>query len=186
MESVKVVPNIIRALGTILKRMEEYLRNMKAGIELAALNSKNSVSGISKVVCSRRSDSGDTTKRCEKKKKKPLRGWGRVESEGTRCPLSPSFPPYFFLALFLRAALHYPNAWNRLSAKILPRSLEAACCDLVMGLRFPALTHLPCEACTITTMIKTIMIIILKLIIIIILMIESFIEKWLKSLSGFQ
>ena len=70
MESVKVVPNIIRALGTIPKRMEEYLRNINAGIELAALNSKNRVSGISKVVCSSRSDRGDTTKRCEKKKKK--------------------------------------------------------------------------------------------------------------------
>ena len=56
--------------GTIPKRLEEYLRNINAGIELAALNSKNSVSGISKVVCSRRSDRGDTTKRCEKKKKK--------------------------------------------------------------------------------------------------------------------
>ena len=32
MESVKVVPNIIRALGTIPKRMEEYLRNINAGI----------------------------------------------------------------------------------------------------------------------------------------------------------
>ena len=64
-----------------------------------------------------------------------------------------------------------------------------------MGLKFPALTHLPCEACTITITIKIIMIIILKLIIIIklllllliiILMIESFIKKWLKSLSGFN
>ena len=27
---------------------------------------------------------------------------------------SASFSPYCFLALFLRAALHYPNAWNRL------------------------------------------------------------------------
>ena len=42
MESVKVVPNIIRALCTIPKRMEEYLWNINAGIELAALNSKNS------------------------------------------------------------------------------------------------------------------------------------------------
>ena len=66
----------------------------------------------------------------------------------------------------------------------------------MMRLKFPALTHLPCEACTITITIKIIMIIILKLIIIIkllllliiiiILMIESFIKKWLKSLSGFQ
>ena len=39
MESVKVVPNVIRALGAIPKRMEEYLRNVNAGIELAALNS---------------------------------------------------------------------------------------------------------------------------------------------------
>ena len=63
----KFVPNIIRALGAIPKTMEEYLWNINAGIELAALNSKNSVSGVSKVVCSRRSDRGDTTKRCEKK-----------------------------------------------------------------------------------------------------------------------
>ena len=35
-----------------------------------------------------------------------------------------SFPPYFFLALFLRAAIHYPNAWNRLghSKNKIPRS----------------------------------------------------------------
>ena len=60
--------------------------------------------------------------------------------------------------------------------------MEAACCDLVMVLKFSELTHLPCEACTITIMIKIITIIILKLIIIIItiiLMIESFIKKWL-------
>ena len=31
MESVKVVPNVIRALGAIPKRMEEYLRNVNAG-----------------------------------------------------------------------------------------------------------------------------------------------------------
>ena len=167
--------------------MEEYLWNINAWIELAALNSKKSVSGISKVVCSRRSDRGGTTKRCDKEKKTTTtRGWARAESEGTRSPLSPSFPPYFFLALFFRAALQYPNAWNRLSAKILRGSLEAACCDLMMKLKFPALKHLPCEACTITIMIKTITIIILKLIIIIIiiiitiiLMIESFIKKWI-------
>ena len=99
MESVKVVPNIIRALGTIQKRIEEYLRNINAGIELAALNSKNSVSGISKVVCSRRSDRGDTTKRCEKKKKKTPRGWVRGESEGTRSPLSPSLLFFFSRSL---------------------------------------------------------------------------------------
>ena len=67
--------------------------------------------------------------------------------------------------------------------------MEAACCDLVMGLKYPELTHLPCEACTIIIMINIITIIILKLIIIIIiilLMIESFIKKWLKSLSGFN
>ena len=45
---VKGVPVIIRALGTIPKRLEEYLWNINAGIELVALNSKNSVSGISK------------------------------------------------------------------------------------------------------------------------------------------
>ena len=37
MESVKVVPNIIRALGTIPKRLEECLRNINTGIELATL-----------------------------------------------------------------------------------------------------------------------------------------------------
>ena len=37
MKSVKVVPNIIRALGTIPKITEEYLRNINTGIELAAL-----------------------------------------------------------------------------------------------------------------------------------------------------
>ena len=61
---------------------------------------------------------------------------------------------------------------------------------MMMGLKFQALTQLPFEACTIAIMIKIIVIIILKLIIIIIiiimLMIESFIKKWLKSLSGFQ
>ena len=46
--------------------------------------------------------------------------------------------------------------------------MEAACCDLMMGLKFPALTHLPCEECTIAITIKIIMIIILKLLIIII------------------
>ena len=37
MKSVKVVPNIIRALGTIPKRLEDYLRNINTGIELATL-----------------------------------------------------------------------------------------------------------------------------------------------------
>ena len=95
MESVKVVPNIIRALGAIPKRMEEYVRNINAGIELAALNSKNSVSGISKVVCSRRSDRGDTTKRCEKKKKKKNhRGGGVGMRAKERVP--PFSPSLFF------------------------------------------------------------------------------------------
>ena len=86
MESVKVVPNIIRALGTIPKRMEEYLRNINAGIELAALNSKNRVSGISKVVCSSRSDREDTTK------KKKQRGGG----VGVRVPPLSLFSSLFF------------------------------------------------------------------------------------------
>ena len=34
-----------------------------------------------------------------------------------RCFSSPSFP-HFFLALFLRAAFPYPNAWNRLPSSI--------------------------------------------------------------------
>ena len=103
MESVKVVPNIIRALGTIPKRIEEYLRNINAGIELAALNSKNSVSGISKVVCSRRSDRGDTTKRCQKKKKKH-RGGGLGVKAKERVP--PSLPPYFFFSSLSSFAPH--------------------------------------------------------------------------------
>ena len=37
MKSVKVVPNIIRALSTIPKRLEDYLRNINTGIELATL-----------------------------------------------------------------------------------------------------------------------------------------------------
>ena len=51
-----------------------------------------------------------------KKKKQTTTGWGRAEDEGgRRSLLSRSFPPFcFFLALFLRAALHYTNAWNRL------------------------------------------------------------------------
>ena len=56
----------------------------------------------------------------------------------------------------------------------------------MMGLKFQVWTYLPCEACTITVIIKIIMIIILKLIIIItiiILTIESFIKRWLKSLT---
>ena len=43
----------------------------------------------------------------------------------------------------------------------------------MMGLKFQVWTYLPCEACTITVIIKINMIVILKLIIII-LMIESF------------
>ena len=75
MESVKVVPNIIRPLGAIPKRMEEYLRNINAGIELAAVNSKNSVSGISHVACSRRSDRG-TPQRDVRRRKKNTEGVG--------------------------------------------------------------------------------------------------------------
>ena len=37
MNSVKVVPVVIVALSTIPKRQEDYLRNINAGIELAAL-----------------------------------------------------------------------------------------------------------------------------------------------------
>ena len=42
--------------------------------------------------------------------KQTTRGWGKGESEA---PLS-LFSYLFFLALFLRAVLHYPKAWNRL------------------------------------------------------------------------
>ena len=37
MKRVKVVPVVIGVLGTIPKRLEDYLRNINAGIELAAL-----------------------------------------------------------------------------------------------------------------------------------------------------
>ena len=68
--------------------------------------------------CSKRSDCRYSPKRCEQKKK--TRGWGggaRCVSEGTGSSIhspSPSFPPFFFLALFFRAALHYRNAWHKL------------------------------------------------------------------------
>ena len=59
-----------------------------------------------------------TAQRDVSDKKKTTREWGRGESERTRRSLlSPffSFSPYcFFSRSFLRAALHYPNAWNRL------------------------------------------------------------------------
>ena len=100
-------------------------------------------------------------------------------------------PPPLFLLIFVSLSSFAPHSTIRTPGKGYQqaRSLEAACCNLVMGLKFAASTHLPCEACTITIMIKTIMIIIWKLIIIIIitiLMIESFVKKWLKSLSGFH
>ena len=143
----KFPPELFSCLR-FLNSADPTISEPATGQDRVGRTSKNSLSGISKVSCSRRSDRRDTTKRCEEEK----------------TTTTPSFPPYFFLALFLRAALHSPNDWNRLSAKILPRSLEATCRDLVMGLKFPALTHLPCEACTITIMIKIITIIILKLI----------------------
>ena len=37
MKCVKVVPLVIGVLGTIPKRLEDYLRNINCGIELAAL-----------------------------------------------------------------------------------------------------------------------------------------------------
>ena len=54
---------------------------------------------------------GDSGKRCEHKKT-TTRGWGRGES--------PLFLFIFFLDLFLRATLHYPNAWNRLTTTMWP------------------------------------------------------------------
>ena len=90
MESAKVVANIIRALGTIPKRMEEYLRNINAEIELAALNSKNSVSGISKVACSSRSDRGTPQRDVRRRRrKKNHRGGGGGVSAKERVPPSP-------------------------------------------------------------------------------------------------
>lgn len=63
----------------------------------------------SELACSRHSDREDSAKTSEQKKKTTTRtGWERGNFP------SSSFPPYFFLALFLRAALHYPNAWNRI------------------------------------------------------------------------
>ena len=54
---------------------------------------------------------GDSVQRCQQKKKKKNEGWGRFRS---LLSPSPSFPPYFFLAL---AKLHYPNAWIRLVSR---------------------------------------------------------------------
>ena len=63
--------------------------------------------------CSRRSDLswGQRAEMLAEKKKKKNEGWGRFRS---LLSPSPSFPPYFFLAL---AKLHYPNAWNRLVSR---------------------------------------------------------------------
>ena len=54
---------------------------------------------------------GQRAKMLAEKKKKKNEGWGRFRS---LLSPSPSFPPYFFLAL---AKLHYPNAWNRLVSR---------------------------------------------------------------------
>lgn len=53
---------------------------------------------------------GDSAKRCEHKKTATRGGVG----------VRALFSSLFFLALFLRAALHYPNAWNRLTTTIQP------------------------------------------------------------------
>ena len=58
--------------------------------------------------CSRRK-----IKKCEQKKQTTSRGWGRGWEPQL---LSTSFPHYFS-SIFLRAALHCPNAWNRLLTK---------------------------------------------------------------------
>ena len=71
---------------------------------------------------SRRSDCGYSAKRCEQKKKhKKTRGWGGegrgVWARELEVPYTlrlPLFLLFFFLALFLRAALHYRNAWHKL------------------------------------------------------------------------
>ena len=59
---------------------------------------------------SRRSDSGERceVKRRKARKNKSVRGGGEVPA-----PLSP-VPLYFSSLFFLRTALHYLNAWNRL------------------------------------------------------------------------
>ena len=62
--------------------------------------------------CSRRSACKDSAERCEKKKH---RGGG---VEGSLLSPSASLSPYFFLALSLRAALHYLNTWNRLTTHL--------------------------------------------------------------------
>ena len=61
------------------------------------------------VAFSRLSDRGDSAKRCEQKKTTTTRGLSR--GEGVPLPLF----LLIFLALFLYAALHYPNR-NRLTA----------------------------------------------------------------------
>ena len=54
---------------------------------------------------------GTACKDASRRKKKKNEGWGRFRS---LLSPSPSFPPYFFLAL---AKLHYPNAWIRLVSR---------------------------------------------------------------------
>ena len=46
MTSVKVVPVVLRALATIPKRLEDYLRNINGGIRVGS-TSKNSLAAIS-------------------------------------------------------------------------------------------------------------------------------------------
>ena len=58
-----------------------------------------------------RSIVGTACKDASRRKKKKNEGWGRFRS---LLSPSPSFLPYFFLAL---AKLHYPNAWIRLVSR---------------------------------------------------------------------
>ena len=72
------------------------------------------LSVASSLACSRRSDLswGQRAKMLAEEKKRKTRGG--VGSVPSSLSLSPSFPPYFFLAL---AKLHYPNAWIRLVSR---------------------------------------------------------------------
>ena len=55
-------------------------------------------------------DRGDRAKRCEQKLKKKKQQQQQQRGGGVGVRASLSFPPYLFLAPFLRAAFHCPKA----------------------------------------------------------------------------
>ena len=95
----------------LIKTHKEVNGSLTPGLHAPGTVSRLSVA--SSLACSRRSDLswGQRAKMLAEEKKKKNEGWGRFRS---LLSPSPSFPPYFFLAL---AKLHYPNAWIRLVSR---------------------------------------------------------------------